>query len=212
MSKYSNEQIETIAAACHEGNRAYCQEIGDDSQLPWEEAEEWQRQSARDGVVHAIENPTATPLNMHQNWMADKAADGWVYGTEKDAEKKTHPCMVPYDELPETQRRKDEIFIITVRNFEYQFENPGAVTNEKGGAAIDEQMTDVDEPGYDGDFPSLRVMCGMLRDRVEDIMAKTGKRPGDLVAFSATLAEIQGLDIPLMDWTEPAEVPARPAK
>jgi hypothetical protein len=40
---------------------------------------------------------------------------GWVYGTAKDAEKKTHPCMVPYDKLPLAQRRKDALFQAAVR-------------------------------------------------------------------------------------------------
>ncbi len=34
---------ETIAKVCHEANRAYCQTIGDNSQLAWEQAEEWQQ-------------------------------------------------------------------------------------------------------------------------------------------------------------------------
>lgn len=42
--------------------------------------------------------------------MAQKANDGWVYGPVKDPEAKTHPCMVPFDELPYVQRKKDAIF------------------------------------------------------------------------------------------------------
>jgi hypothetical protein len=41
MSEFSN-----IAKVCHEANRAYCQTISDNSQLPWEQAKEWQRASA----------------------------------------------------------------------------------------------------------------------------------------------------------------------
>lgn len=47
--------------------------------------------------------------------MKAKEEDGWVYGPEKDAEKKVHPCMVPYDQLPKEQRMKDVLFGAVVR-------------------------------------------------------------------------------------------------
>ena len=42
-------------------------------------------------------------------------ADGWVYGAEKNAELKTHPCLVPYGDLPVEQRVKDELFTAIVK-------------------------------------------------------------------------------------------------
>lgn len=42
--------IEQIARVCHEVNRAYCQALGDDSQPAWEDAPQWQRDSALLGV------------------------------------------------------------------------------------------------------------------------------------------------------------------
>ena len=42
--------------------------------------------------------------------MKQKEADGWKYGEVKDADKKEHPCMIPYEELPVEQRAKDYIF------------------------------------------------------------------------------------------------------
>ena len=47
---------------------------------------------------------------MHNNWSAEKVADGWVYGEVKDVEKKTHPCLVPFDQLPLFQQKKDKLF------------------------------------------------------------------------------------------------------
>jgi hypothetical protein len=54
---------------------------------------------------------------MHENWTKDKVADGWVYGEVKDAAAKTHPCLVPYDQLPANQRFKDSLFLLTVQFF-----------------------------------------------------------------------------------------------
>lgn len=99
-----------IARTCHEVNRAICEAFGDRSQKSWDEAEQWQRDSAIAGVRYAYNNPDAPPSAQHEAWMRDKAADGWVYGPVKDADAKTHPCMVPYDQLPPEQRVKDYTF------------------------------------------------------------------------------------------------------
>lgn len=99
-----------IAAAAHEVNRAYCQSLGDDSQPAWEEAPEWQQQSALAGVDMHLANPDATPEQSHESWLAQKEAEGWAYGEVKDADAKTHPCCIPYDELPPEQKAKDYLF------------------------------------------------------------------------------------------------------
>lgn len=103
---------EACARAAHEVNRAYCIAIGDDSQLPWDEAPEWQKASARNGVS-GVEQGNG-PRESHASWLAEKAAAGWRFGPVKDPEKKEHPCFVPYDELPPEQARKDRLFVSTV--------------------------------------------------------------------------------------------------
>ena len=109
-----NEKIIAAAAhATHEANRAYCRALGDDSQPPWDSAPEWQRTSAINGVAGALAGNT--PEQSHEMWMAEKAANGWVYGPVKDPEKKQHPCMVPYSDLPPEQRAKDAIFVTVAR-------------------------------------------------------------------------------------------------
>lgn len=104
--------IEQIARVCHEANRGYCESIGDFSQVEWSKAPDWQQQSAIEGVQRAMEGATLEEL--HASWSEAKRRDGWVYGDIKDAENKTHPCLVPYDELPIEQRRKDALFLAVV--------------------------------------------------------------------------------------------------
>jgi len=101
---------EQIARVCHEVNRAICEASGDMSQKPWECAEQWQRDSAIRGVTFSLANPAAAASAQHDAWMADKAADGWVFGSVKDPIAKTHPCIVPYEQLPFEQRVKDHAF------------------------------------------------------------------------------------------------------
>ena len=102
-------QVE-IAKVCHEVNRAYCQALGDNSQPPWEDAPQWQRDSAEMGVKLHTENRQAGPEASHESWMAQKLADGWKYGQVKNPEAKEHPCIVPFSELPVEQQAKDYIF------------------------------------------------------------------------------------------------------
>lgn len=101
-----------IARLCHEANREYCKSIGDDTQLPWEQAPLWQKISAVKGVLyHLWFYPAFNPQASHESWLREKEAAGWKYGEVKDAEAKTHPCFVPYDQLPTDQKIKDALFI-----------------------------------------------------------------------------------------------------
>ncbi len=112
---HSLSKITAIAAVCHAVNAAYCASLGDMSQSSWAEAAKWQQESAILGVQFVIDNPNAPPSAQHESWMKDKAEEGWVYGETKDATAMTHPCMVPYDELPQEQRTKDSLFQAVVR-------------------------------------------------------------------------------------------------
>lgn len=102
--------VEHIAKICHQANKAYCESIGDMSQKSWEEAEQWQRDSAVAGVQYRMDNPGATPEGQHESWKKAKEDAGWAWGEVKNAELKTHPQMVPYDQLPEEQKKKDALF------------------------------------------------------------------------------------------------------
>jgi hypothetical protein len=99
-----------VARICHEINKAYCEAIGDMSQPDWDAAPDWQRESAKTGVLFQFENPSAPPSSSHESWLKEKERDGWKYGAVKDAEKKEHPCFVPYDQLPTEQKVKDHLF------------------------------------------------------------------------------------------------------
>jgi hypothetical protein len=104
-----------IAAVCHEANRAYCETLGDYSQVEWEDAPDWQRESAALGVERVATDPNTAPSVSHESWFKQKLADGWKYGPEKDPEAKTHPCMVPFSDLPRDQQLKDVLFIAVAR-------------------------------------------------------------------------------------------------
>lgn len=114
-TKPTPEQILHAAIVAHETNRAFCRTLGDFSQPDWGVAPEWQRTSALNGVQAIADNPATTPEQSHEGWSREKIENGWTYGPVKDADAKTHPCLVPYSELPEAQQRKDALFGAVVR-------------------------------------------------------------------------------------------------
>lgn len=106
--------VDCIARVAHDANRAYCIANGDDSQVHWELAEEWQKESARMGVNGILSGEIATPTDSHLAWFRHKEKEGWTYGPVKDPANKQHPCMVPYDMLPDAQKVKDNLFFAIV--------------------------------------------------------------------------------------------------
>jgi len=104
--------IEQAAKVAHETNRAWCEANGDISQPSWEDAPDWQKESAIAGMEFHMANPDASDSASHDSWSTQKVKDGWVWGEVKDPEAKppTHPCLVPFEELPIEQQIKDSLF------------------------------------------------------------------------------------------------------
>ena len=109
----TDEKLDACARAAHEANRAYCIAIGDSSQVSWDDAPEWQKVSARNGVAGVLAGNG--PEQSHVSWLEEKRLGGWKLGPVKDTEKREHPCFVPYAELPDAQKRKDDVFVQVVR-------------------------------------------------------------------------------------------------
>jgi len=57
------------------------------------------------GDLHELTEQLAE--NTHDNWAIQRLEDGWTYGLKRDDEKKQHPCLVPYAELPEAEKEYD---------------------------------------------------------------------------------------------------------
>ncbi len=107
--------IEGVARVVHEANRAFQIGLGESNVSPhWEDASAEDRAASRAGVVDALRG--GTPESSHEAWVAGKVASGWVYGPVKDAgaDPPTHPCLVPYAELPVDQRAKDALLVAVV--------------------------------------------------------------------------------------------------
>jgi len=45
--------------------------------------------------------------NVHEVWSETRIRQGWTYGEQRNDEQKTHPCLIPYEELPESEKKYD---------------------------------------------------------------------------------------------------------
>ena len=45
--------------------------------------------------------------NVHEVWAETRINQGWTFGEKRNDDLKTHPCLIPYEELPEEEREYD---------------------------------------------------------------------------------------------------------
>ncbi len=112
-----------IARICHEANREFCELTGGWIQPHWDSAGKIVQDSVISGVKKRMENPDITAAQSHEEWRRYKEAEGWVYGEDKSLKEKTHPNLVPYDELPPEQQIKDHLFSAIVGVFAKAVQN-----------------------------------------------------------------------------------------
>jgi len=95
--------------------------------VSWEEREEPFKKQFLDVIDRQCgDQRSQSPEELHGSWMQAYFAMGWVYGTEYDREKKIHPDLVPYADLGQLERDKDEVFVALceiARQWIYEVEN-----------------------------------------------------------------------------------------
>ena len=110
MYRYSDE---TVARACHAVNdimKDAQDDPGPSVPFSWMPPEEQEIVIA--GVRAARQG--ATPRELFDRWASAKRALGWTWGPARDPDRKTHPNLVAYDDLPAAQRDKDRVFLAIV--------------------------------------------------------------------------------------------------
>ena len=104
--------IEWVAMVCHQANIAAQVVNGEEPSPRWVWMRPEIKESTREGIRKAMAG--STPEELHTSWSQSRLDAGWVYGEEKDEAIMTHPCLVPYSELPEAQRVKDTLMLEVV--------------------------------------------------------------------------------------------------
>jgi RyR domain len=105
---------EDIARVCHEANRALQIAQGEPVvSVHWDEKSDWRQELSVSGVRRY--RAGETPEQVHAAWVERLTAEGWTLGDGKDPLAKTHPCLLPWRELPPEQQVKDLLFAAIVR-------------------------------------------------------------------------------------------------
>jgi hypothetical protein len=185
--------VETAAKVAYEVNRVYCDSIGDTRQLPWDEADDWQRESCISGMKAHMHDPYMTAEDSHVKWMKCRKDDGWKYGPRKDTERKEHPCLVPYEDLAPSQRAKDSLFKAVANALRGDVEmDPEDIATPLSCATL--ARTADEDPSHEVLFVQQRVRAGLeeslKREKVPRDLSTVGeRRRKEIVRFVAEEVE-----------------------
>lgn len=72
-------------------------------------------ESLIDGTHYVLEHPNMTAEDNHKLWMQEKPKQGYSYGKKLSVEDKTHPSLILFNDLPDVEKRKDEMDLLMVR-------------------------------------------------------------------------------------------------
>lgn len=109
-------KVQKIAEVIYEATRLEA-EWSERSIVPerWNERDEKFRNQFVDIISKYLSDDTLpTPEEAHDSWMKAYEEMGWKYGEVRDAELKTHPDMLPFNELPKDEKDKEAIFLAFV--------------------------------------------------------------------------------------------------
>lgn len=49
--------------------------------------------------------------NVHEIWASQRMSEGWTLGRERSDARREHPCLIPYDDLPESEKEVDRVVV-----------------------------------------------------------------------------------------------------
>ena len=55
--------------------------------------------------------------NVHEVWAQSRMAQGWTYGEKHNDTLRQHPCLIPYEDLPETEKAYDRDTALSTLRF-----------------------------------------------------------------------------------------------
>ena len=104
---------EVIAKITHAVDRIIRASMGQ-TILPWDRHEAGLKTEWRAKIGALKGSDSITPQMRHESWAQDMIKAGWVQGDKVDHDKKTHPSICSYEDLPEQVHLLDEVFVAIV--------------------------------------------------------------------------------------------------
>ena len=101
--------LEAIARVIHAAIRTWSTAHGQPDMPDWDVAPQWMKDSTFASIQFVLEHPDADAGAQHVQWMNQRRAQGWTYGPVRDEARKTHPMLVPFDQLPIMEQKIDEL-------------------------------------------------------------------------------------------------------
>lgn len=107
--------LEPIARVVHEAIRAWAIAHAQEPLADWDHAPDWMKESTISSIRFVLEHPSADAGAQHEQWIAQRTAQGWIHGPERNETLKTHPMLIPFEQLPDYEQRKDELITAIVK-------------------------------------------------------------------------------------------------
>lgn len=102
--------IEDVARIAYDANRRLNIVAGNVDYPTWDDVAPEDRLMFLEGVRGQWANPNRSAKQVHDYWMDDRIANGWKYGETRDFHLKTHPSLIPFEEISVLEQVKDTLF------------------------------------------------------------------------------------------------------
>ena len=115
LEQQIDKAMSDVARVVYEANRAYCATMGDYTLQPWDLIGRAEKDSWKLGAAHYVKASGCSPAELHNVWFEEQVKEGWSLGPEIDFAHKTHPCLLPWFQLPVDQRMRALLFYHVVQ-------------------------------------------------------------------------------------------------
>ncbi len=113
--RLTKDELDQIGRVVHEALSAWNVAHGQEAYAGWDTLDDEGKASTLESVSYVIAHPDIDAGTQHRQWMEQKEAAGWSYAPVRDNDKKHHPMMVAFEDLPEQEQRKDALLNAIVR-------------------------------------------------------------------------------------------------